>query len=133
MKKLLCLCGFIGLTLPFVTQAAGPIDECYKNAQTSSAMRECLKLELYETRAEYRQVLEKVTAQASELDRVTGKRIAQPALDKANLSFDRYVADQCTFDEAMMGSGTGAGSANLSCQINLLRVRMGALETFLGQ
>lgn len=128
MKKFLCLYSLLILACP-LTSFAENVDECYKNAQTTAAIRECLKQELQETREEYRSVMEKLTNQAGELDRVTGRNVALPALEKANLSFDRYVSDQCVFEEAMIAGGTGAGAANLSCQINLLRLRMGSLES----
>lgn len=132
MKKLLWLCS-LSVLFPVVASAAESVDECYKSAQTTAAVRECLKQELQETRIEYRSVMEKLTSQAGELDRVTGRSVALPALEKANTSFDRYVSDQCAFDEALFGGGTGAGAANLSCQINLLRIRMGGLEAHLNQ
>ena len=94
--------------------AQSDIEECYTKASTTEA-------------------LEKLTQYAAELDRVTGRNEAVPALEKANTAFDRYVSEQCRFDEAMMGSGTGAGSANLSCQINLLHIRMGSFESHLQQ
>ena len=95
------------------------------------AVRECLKKELQQSRDEYRETLEKLTQQAGELDRVTGRNETLPALEKANTAFDRYVAEQCRFEEKMMGGGSGAGAANLACQINLLHIRMGAIESHL--
>lgn len=132
MKKLVYFSSLLILTLPTVGSAAS-VDECYKSAQTTAAVRECLKQELQETREEYRSMIEKLTNQAGELDRVTGRNVALPAFEKANLSFDRYVSDQCAFEEAMIAGGTGAGAANLSCQINLLRLRMGSLESHTNQ
>lgn len=133
MKKILWLCSLSILSVTPLMSSAASVDECYKSAQTTAAVRECLKQELQETREEYRAMIEKLTNQAGELDRVTGRSVALPALEKANISFDRYVSDQCVFDEAMSGSGTGAGAANLSCQINLLRIRMGSLEAHTNQ
>lgn len=133
MKKIFWLCSLSLLSLTSAMSYAASVDECYKSAQTTAAVRECLKQELQETREEYRAMMEKLTNQAGELDRVTGRSVALPALEKANMSFDRYVSDQCSFDEAMMGGGTGSGAANLSCQINLLRIRMGSLESHTNQ
>ncbi len=126
---------FFVAMLFFATTASAQsdIEECYTKASTTDAIRQCLKQELQETRQEYREALEKLTQYAAELDRVTGRNEAVPALEKANTAFDRYVSEQCRFDEAMMGSGTGAGSANLSCQINLLHIRMGSFESHLQQ
>lgn len=131
MKKLLLLCSLTALSIPGLCIAQDSIEQCYKSATTTSAVRECLKKELQQSRDEYREAMEKLTQQAGELDRVTGRNDALPALEKANTAFDRYVSEQCRFEETMMGGGTGAGAANLACQINLLHVRMGAIESHL--
>ena len=47
-----------------------------------------------------------------------------------NMAFDRYVAEQCKFEQKALGGGRGATSANLTCQINLLHWRMGSIENF---
>lgn len=114
--------------MPVWAQSAS-VDECYKTAATTVALRECLKQELQQTRTEYRDVLTKLTQHAAELDRTTGRNEAVPALERANTAFDRYVSEQCRFDEALFSAGTGAGAANLSCQINLLHTRIGAMES----
>ncbi len=131
MKKLLLLCSLTALSMPGLCFAQDSIEQCYKSATTTSAVRECLKKELQQSRDEYREAMGKLTQQAGELDRVTGRNEALPALEKANTAFDRYVAEQCRFEEKMMGGGTGSGAANLACQINLLHVRMGAIESHL--
>lgn len=125
------LCSLTALSIPGLCIAQDSIEQCYKSATTTSAVRECLKKELQQSRDEYREAMEKLTQQAGELDRVTGRNEALPALEKANTAFDRYVSEQCRFEETMMGGGTGAGAANLACQINLLHVRMGAIESHL--
>ena len=125
------LCSLTALSIPGLCIAQDSIEQCYKSATTTSAVRECLKKELQQSRDEYREAIEKLTQQAGELDRVTGRNEALPALEKANTAFDRYVSEQCRFEETMMGGGTAAGAANLACQINLLHVRMGAIESHL--
>ena len=125
------LCSLTALSIPGLCIAQDSIEQCYKSATTTSAVRECLKKELQQSRDEYREAMGKLTQQAGELDRVTGRNEALPALEKANTAFDRYVSEQCRFEETMMGGGTGAGAANLACQINLLHVRMGAIESHL--
>lgn len=129
MKKALLLSSLLILAIPAV-YAQDSIEQCYKAATNEVAMRECLKKELQQTRDEYREALDKLTQQAGELDRVTGRNEAMPALEKANMSFDRYVSEQCRFEETMFSGGSGAGAANLACQINLLHIRIGAMEAF---
>ena len=121
MKKILLLSSLLALMVPCVSNAQDTIEQCYKSATTTLAVRECLKKELQQSRDEYRETLEKLTQQAGELDRVTGRNETLPA----------YVAEQCRFEEKMMGGGSGAGAANLACQINLLHIRMGAIESHL--
>ena len=128
MKKILLLSSLLALMVPCVSNAQDTIEQCYKSATTTLAVRECLKKELQQSRDEYRETLEKLTQQAGELDRVTGRNETLPALEKANTA---YVAEQCRFEEKMMGGGSGAGAANLACQINLLHIRMGAIESHL--
>ena len=127
MKKILLLSSLLALMVPCVSNAQDTIEQCYKSATTTLAVRE----ELQQSRDEYRETLEKLTQQAGELDRVTGRNETLPALEKANTAFDRYVAEQCRFEEKMMGGGSGAGAANLACQINLMHIRMGAIESHL--
>ena len=81
MKKLLLLCSLTALSIPGLCIAQDSIEQCYKSATTTSAVRECLKKELQQSRDEYREAMEKLTQQAGELDRVTGRNEALPALE----------------------------------------------------
>lgn len=130
MKKLSLLFALLAISLPAVSQANNEIEQCYKTATTQEAIRECNKQELKSVRKEYRQLVDTLMKEANELDRVIGRNEVTPALERANMAFDRYVAEQCKFEQKAMGGGKGASSANLTCQINLLHWRMGAIENF---
>ena len=130
VKKLSLLCALLTLSLPGLALADNQIEQCYKTATTQEAIRECQKQELKLTRKEYRELVDKLTKEANELDRVIGRNEATPALERANMAFDRYVAEQCKFEQKAFGGGRGATSANLACQINLLHWRMGVIENF---
>ncbi|MBO7173787.1 MAG: DUF1311 domain-containing protein [Burkholderiaceae bacterium] len=130
MKKLSLLLALISLSIPAVSQANNEIEQCYKTATTQEAIRECNKQELQSTRKEYRELVAKLMKEANELDRVIGRNEVTPALERANMAFDRYVAEQCKFEQKALGGGKGASAANLTCQINLLHWRMGAIENF---
>ena len=58
MKKLLLLSSLFALSLPCVSYAQDSIEQCYKSATTTSAVRECLKKELQQSRDEYREAME---------------------------------------------------------------------------
>ena len=119
--------------MPSFAQTDHDVEACYKSATSGEAVRQCLKLELLATRHEYRELVDKLSDEANELDRVVGKNISEPALNRANLSFDRYVMEQCQFEQSLLGEGTAASSENFACQINLLQYRMGVIETFLNK
>ena len=125
------LSSLLALMVPCVSNAQDTIEQCYKISHNDLGRSRMLKKRIAQSRDEYRETLEKLTQQAGELDRVTGRNETLPALEKANTAFDRYVAEQCRFEEKMMGGGSGAGAANLACQINLLHIRMGAIESHL--
>ena len=80
MKKILLLSSLLALMVPCVSNAQDTIEQCYKSATTTLAVRECLKKELQQSRDEYRETLEKLTQQAGELDRVPGRNETLPAL-----------------------------------------------------
>lgn len=105
------------------------LEKCYKKATTEASIQECLRMELKNVRSEYRAVLEQVQSDVSGIDRVRGSESSANAFKKANVAFDRYVSEQCEFEEALHGEGSGAEASNLSCQINLLNWRMGLLES----
>ncbi len=133
VKKFSLLFALLSLSLPAISHADTQIEQCYKTATTQNAIRECLKQELKSTREEYRDLVDKMMKEANELDRVVGRNETTPALERANMAFDRYVAEQCKFEQSAQGGGSGAGAANLSCQINLLQWRMGTIENFLAK
>ena len=130
VKKLSLVLALLSLALPGIAQADNPIEQCYKTATTQEAIRECNKQELKIVRKEYRELVDKLIKEANELDRVIGRNEATPALERANMAFDRYVAEQCKFEQKALGGGRGATSANLTCQINWLQWRMGSIENF---
>ena len=127
MKKALLLSSLLILAIP-AAYAQDSIEQCYKAATNEVAMRECLKKELQQTRDEYREALDKLTQQAGELDRVTGRNEAMPALEKANMSFDRYVSEQCRFEETMFSGGAGGGGGEMGGEKHHDANRSGGVE-----
>lgn len=112
----------------FQVSAADALSECYRQADTTIEVSNCLKKEMTAVQNYYDDVLDRVMNSARELDRVQRKREAVPALTRANRSFDEYVKDQCGYVEASYGSGNGAGAAALACRINLYRARAGEMD-----
>lgn len=133
MKKVALLSFALVFAMPVLAQTEHEVEACYKSASNSDAVRQCLKLELQATRQEYRELVDRLADEANELDRIVGKNISEPALNRSNIAFDRYVLEQCQFEQSLLGEGTAASSENFACQINLLQYRMGVIETFLNK
>ena len=133
MKKLALLGFALIFSVPSFAQTDRDVEACYKSATSAEAVRQCLKLELQATRQEYRDLVDRLAEEANELDRVVGKNVSEPTLNRANIAFDRYVVEQCQFEQSLSGEGTAASSENFACQINLLQYRMGVIESFLNK
>lgn len=64
---------------------------------------------------------------AAELDEVTGRVVAQPALEAAQEAWNRYRDAQCEAVGASYGGGSGTGIAISSCRVDLGRARVDEL------
>lgn len=67
---------------------------------------------------------------AKELDGVTGRTVAVPALETAQTTWASYRDAQCEDVGALYGGGSGTGIAITSCRVELGRKRVSALLTF---
>jgi len=66
-------------------------------------------------------------AQAQELDEVTKRTTAEPALDAAQEAWAKYRDTHCEYVGATYGGGSGTGIGIASCQVELGRARIDAL------
>lgn len=64
---------------------------------------------------------------ADELDEVTGRSEARPALETAQQAWDAYRTAHCDFIGATFGGGSGTGIAISSCHVVLGRARVDVL------
>ena len=67
---------------------------------------------------------------ATELDEVTQRDVAVPALEKAHAAWSAYRDAHCNYVGAGFGGGSGTGIAINSCRIELGRARAKELQTF---
>jgi uncharacterized protein YecT (DUF1311 family) len=61
---------------------------------------------------------------AAELDEVTGRAMAVPALEASQAAWAGYRNAHCDYVGATYGGGSGAGIANSACRVTLGRARM---------
>ncbi len=67
---------------------------------------------------------------AVELDRITGRSVAEPALTAGQAAWAGYRDAHCAFVGATYGGGSGTGIAIESCRIMLGRARVEDLLTY---
>jgi len=68
---------------------------------------------------------------AKELDEVTGRAVALPALETSQEAWKTYRDAQCEAVGASFGGGSGTGIAITSCRVKLGRARVTELLRFL--
>lgn len=67
---------------------------------------------------------------AEELDEVTGRTVAVPALKAAQAAWSAYRDEHCGFVGWTFGSGSGTGIGINSCRIELGRIRAAELMRY---
>ena len=108
--------------------AADALAECYRSADNRLEVQACLKKELAETEKFYDDIVDRVLANARDLDRIQKRKGAAKAFEESNKAFARYLDAECKRVEESYGSGTGSGDAILACRINLMKMRAGSLD-----
>lgn len=108
--------------------AADALAECYRSADNRLEVQACLKKELAEAEKFYDDIVDRVLANARDLDRIQKRKGAAKAFEESNKAFARYLDAECKWVEESYGSGTGSGDAILACRINLMKMRAGSLD-----
>lgn len=67
---------------------------------------------------------------AQELDGVTGRMVAGPALERAQAAWSTYRNQHCEFVGARFGGGSGTGIGIRSCRVELGRARVTELMKY---
>ena len=102
--------------------AADALAECYRTSDNRLEVQACLKKELAED------IVDRVLANARDLDRIQKRKGAAKAFEESNKAFSRYLDAECKWVEESYGSGPGSGDAILACRINLMKMRAGSLD-----
>jgi uncharacterized protein YecT (DUF1311 family) len=71
-------------------------------------------------------------AAAKELDQITERDVAVPALEQAQSGWETYRDTHCDFVGATYGGGSGTGIAIQSCRVELGRARIAELLRYAG-
>jgi uncharacterized protein YecT (DUF1311 family) len=106
---------------------ADPSLECSLAASSQVETGNCLAEVEATVSAALDQALTVARESASELDSVTGREVALPALEAAQAAWVAWRDAECEFVGSTFGGGSGTGIAITSCRIELARDRIEAL------
>lgn len=123
MNRALAGLAFCATALACGTAAAGALAECYQRAPTRMEVTPCLnahKKAATDAMLEHYLAVERSLA---ELESVTGRGGKAAALKQSQRDFERYLQSSCQAVLQAYDSGTGAGQAQLACEVDLLRQR----------
>jgi uncharacterized protein YecT (DUF1311 family) len=104
--------------------AADPSFECSMKASSQLETANCLQAVEETVEMTLEATLKLAAASARDLDGITGRALAVPALERSQKSWAQYREEQCNFVGTMFGGGSGTGIAIRSCRIELGRARV---------
>jgi uncharacterized protein YecT (DUF1311 family) len=115
------------VALPFGVAAAGALDECLRRAPTRIQVTPCLDAQKKAATDAMLEQFLAVEQALAELEAVTGRTGKAAALKQSQRDFERYLRSHCEVVLRLYDSGTGAGQAQLACEVDQLRQRAAAL------
>ncbi|UWQ45760.1 DUF1311 domain-containing protein [Leisingera aquaemixtae] len=110
---------------------ADPALEC-GDAGSQVDIGECVAKDEERVEAALAKALSFALDAAEELDDVTGRSAAVPALEAGQKAWETYRAEHCAFVGATYGGGSGTGIAIRSCWTQLGRARIDELMLYAG-
>jgi uncharacterized protein YecT (DUF1311 family) len=110
--------------------AADPSLECNEGASSQVEIADCMAATEARVDAAVATALSFASASATDLDEVTGREVALPALEAAQAAWAAYRDAQCEFVGATFGGGSGTGIAIRGCRIELGRARVTELLAY---
>lgn len=101
--------------------------ECSAQVSTQVEVASCVEAQLRIVNLALEDALGFARDAATELDSVTERNSATPALQEAQDTWTAYRDAQCSYSAALFGGGSGAGIAEDACRVTLTRQRIAEL------
>jgi uncharacterized protein YecT (DUF1311 family) len=102
---------------------ADPVGECQAATTNQVETSQCLTDTLGAAEQVMGSALERAQEKADELDQVTGRVVARPALDKAQAEWETFRTTNCDVPAAFAAGGSGSGQFVAGCAIQMTRAR----------
>ena len=109
---------------------ADPVMECYNRFGSQVEVGDCLADIEKNVDATMGVALGFAMASAKELDEVTEREVALPALEAGQAAWSAYRDQHCEYVGSTFGGGSGTGIAMRGCRIELARARTDVLMKF---
>lgn len=109
---------------------ADPVMECSTKASSQVEIGRCLADVERSVDEAVNTALGFALSAARELDDVTRRKVAVPALEEGQASWSQYRDRHCEYVGATFGGGSGTGIAIRGCRIELGRARTDQLMKF---
>jgi uncharacterized protein YecT (DUF1311 family) len=110
--------------------AADPTLECNEGMSSQVEIADCMAATEARVDAAVETALSFASASATDLDEVTGREVALPALEAGQAAWVAYRDAHCEFVGATFGGGSGTGIAIRGCRIDLGRARVTELMAY---
>ncbi len=104
--------------------AADAALECGVQMSSQVEIASCVAAQLDVTNQALDEAMGFAQDAAAELDDVTGREDAVPALAAAQMAWLAYRNAECSYSGALFGGGSGAGIAEGACHIAMTRARI---------
>jgi len=109
---------------------ADPVMECGKQFGSQIEIGDCLADIEKNVDAAMGVALGFAMASAKELDTITEREVAVPALEAGQAAWSAYRDQHCEYVGSTFGGGSGTGMAIRGCRIELARARTNVLMKF---
>jgi len=107
--------------------SAGALQECYQRTQSRLEVAPCLNVQKKVATDAMLERFLAVEQSLTDLEKVAGRGGKVAQLKQSQRDFERYLQSHCQVVLRAFDSGTGAGQAQLACEVDLLRQRAALL------
>jgi len=130
MKRYLGMMPMLFVLLVAAEAQADPVMECGNQFGSQVEIGDCLVDIGKNVDASMGVALGFAMASAKELDEVTEREVAVPALEAGQAAWSAYRDQHCEYVGSTFGGGSGTGMAIRGCRIELARARTDVLMKF---
>jgi uncharacterized protein YecT (DUF1311 family) len=116
------------LLVPASAASADPVGECQALTTNQVETGQCLQTDRGAADQVLATELDALLRRADELDRVTGRPAARPAVEASQVQWQAYREANCAVPFALAAGASGAGHFQTGCMVTMARTRAAELR-----